>query len=234
MKNRFVVSWVLCLALCVTLMGCNQENVTKEGEIASETSHVASVPAASKEGEIVVPGDEKEESSTASSIVTSQDGAQTGSSPTSSVSSTVSKPTPVTSDTQLPDAVAALTLDHVTAAKGSSITVAATITPDSGLAAADFDIKFDSSVLTYESYKSGNAAAGTFNDGGVTETGKFRFTMVTLSELQNAGELFTVTFKVAENAPTGNIPLKLICSTACDYDTNPIDVTCINGSITVK
>ena len=144
-----------------------------------------------------------------------------------------STPASVPTQETVPQGVS-VTLEEVSAVKGSTISVAATVTANSSIAAADFDVGFDETVLEYVSYQKGNAVGGGINNGACTAEGNFHFTMATLDEVQEAGELFIVTFKVRDDAPEGKTPLTLACTTCCDYDVVDIDVTCNDGSITVK
>lgn len=150
-------------------------------------------------------------------------------SPKPAQSTTASVPTQET----VPQSIS-VKLEDVTAVKGSTISVAATVTAHSSIAAADFDVGFDETVLEYVSYQKGNVVAGGINNGACTKKGNFHFTMATLTEVEEAGELFVVTFKVREDAPEGATPLTLACTTCCDYDVVALDITCHDGSITVK
>ncbi len=201
----------------------NNDLPTSSPSVGGDNETAPSKPTASKVEEIVVsvPGevdDGENPSSQVPSTVTPSSG------------STVSQPSADVPSSQ----GVTLSLEEVQATKGSTFTVAANITADSSLAAVDFEIDYDPDLISYVSYEKGNAVGAGMCDGNEVSSGKFHFTMITLSELKKAGSMFVVTFKVADNAPAGKIPLTLTCQTSCDFDINSIPVTCVSGSVTVK
>jgi len=127
-----------------------------------------------------------------------------------------------------------ITIDSTTASAGEQITLAVTISDNVNVAAMDLDIRFDPTVLSYNSCANGSCVNGALALGDITKSGNFHFTMATLTPVATAGTLFTVTFTVSGDAKPGTTDLELSQTTFCDFDSQDIPISFTNGTVTIK
>ncbi len=125
-------------------------------------------------------------------------------------------------------------LPDVAAAPGEEIVLPILVNADSNVAAVDFIVTYDSDAISYQSFSAGAAFKAGIADANEVTKGTVKITMATLTPPKDAGRMCELTFKVAESAAPCEIPLSLACATCCDYDTNKLENTCQNGTITVK
>ena len=128
----------------------------------------------------------------------------------------------------------AFALGNVATSAGEEIVVPILVNADSNVAAVDFIVTYDSDVISYQSFSAGLAFKAGIADANEVTKGQIKITMATLTPPKDAGRMCELTFKVADAATPCEIPLTLDCVTCCDYDTNKLENTCQNGTITVK
>ena len=128
----------------------------------------------------------------------------------------------------------AFALPSVAAAPGEKIVVPVLVNADSNVAAVDFVVTYDSDAISYESFSAGLSFKAGISDANEVKKGEIKITMATLTPQKSEGRMCELTFRVADDATPGEIPLNLACTTCCNYDSKPLVNQCQNGSITVK
>jgi hypothetical protein len=122
---------------------------------------------------------------------------------------------------------------NYTAAARETVTVEIHVSENSNVAAADLELSFDPAALTYVSFKAGESFQQGVGDASLAGDGLVKVCLATLTPPQDACAIASLTFTVNEGAK-GEYPLTLACTTCCDYDTNPITASCVNGSILIE
>ncbi len=127
-----------------------------------------------------------------------------------------------------------VTVGSVEATPGQTVTVPVSISANVNVAALTLNVTFDPSVLTYQSYADGDAVSGAMGLGNVAKTGVFTYAMISLNPLNKAGNLFTLTFKVNNDAKPSTTHLQLEQITFSDENNNTIPVSLYSGSVIIK
>ncbi|MBR6548560.1 MAG: hypothetical protein IKT68_03355 [Clostridia bacterium] len=127
-----------------------------------------------------------------------------------------------------------VTAGSVEAAPGQTVTVPVSISANVNVAALTLTVTYDPSVLTYQSYADGDAVSGAMGLGNVAQTGVFTYAMISLNPLNQAGDLFTLTFKVNNDAKPATTHLQLNQLTFSDENNKEIPVSLHNGSVVIK
>ena len=125
-----------------------------------------------------------------------------------------------------------VSLDKITAAAGETVEIPVKISAGSNVAATDIIVKFDSS-LDYVSYSDGEDFSPNGCIGNLMEDGSFKYSLITLSPLTEAGTIFTLKLQLAQDA-AGEIPLTLEVPTLVDSEGAKIPVDAVKGSIQVQ
>lgn len=122
---------------------------------------------------------------------------------------------------------------QITATPGGEVTVPITITADSKVAAADVLVRFDDKKLAYMGYDDSDVFDPDMKVGNLEAENRFHYTLATLNSYTEAGTVFSLTFRVADDAK-GTIPLKIEVPTLVDADHNVLSCKIEHGKITVE
>jgi hypothetical protein len=125
-----------------------------------------------------------------------------------------------------------LSLGEYQGVVGDTVTVDIHVTENSQIAAADLEVTFDSSALSYVSFKAGESFQNGVADANLTQDGLVKICLATLTPQEQEGTLATLTFTVKDSAK-GKSDLGLACTTCCDSATKPITVQCEGGTFSV-
>ncbi|MGM9551175.1 MAG: cohesin domain-containing protein [Clostridia bacterium] len=141
-----------------------------------------------------------------------------------------------------PTNAASITVGTVTAKAGETVTIPISISNNVGIAGFNLTINYDKTLLTPVSIEKGSAlTAGTLTSNIQQGGDMSAYEFVTAywqnpSNVTNNGEILNVTFKVAEGAEEGEIPVTITYEegdiTNQDYDDVALEIT--NGAVTVK
>ena len=131
--------------------------------------------------------------------------------------------------------------DHVGGYAGDTVTVAVQMANNPGLAGWLIDVAFDEAALELTAQARGDAFAGigslSFNKiENQSPTNCLWYEFVSGNNYTNNGVLFTLTFKIKENAQGGTYPITVYCSDSenlCTVDGEIVDFDMINGSVEV-
>ena len=119
----------------------------------------------------------------------------------------------------------------ITAEPGDEVTVDVTITGNTGFGSATFDIVYDSSVLTLTAIGVDNTLFG--KGVGVQNVAKNRVNCASTVNITGDGVLFTLTFKVADNAAGGSYDVSVVAKTFTDDKGAKITATVTEGTVDV-
>ena len=127
------------------------------------------------------------------------------------------------------------TVANETAAAGDSVNIMVTLENSPGIYGSSWVLEYDESVLTVDWANTEDA----FNGLSIQEPNEYKngcrvLWYGTRLKKPNAANAFSLDITVANNAPKGTYPIKLICEEAVDKDDNTVEVVVINGSITVQ
>ena len=120
-----------------------------------------------------------------------------------------------------------ITVEKVTAAAGSELTMEVSITGNPGFAAAKFTVEYDETALTLVSVD----ATGYLLDGATINNGIVAFAKT--ANVTGDGVLFTVTFTVNEEAAEGDYAVSVTLGKFIQADRTAIDYTVEAGAVTV-
>lgn len=95
--------------------------------------------------------------------------------------------------------------NNVNCKPGDTVTVSFSATPNSsGIGAADFTVNYDDSVFTFVDYdKDFPFSNNSLSLGNNKSAGTFKFALASSEGVKQGGTMFTITFKVANNAVIG-------------------------------
>ena len=229
MKWIRIVGALLACCCMWCLMACNSSQPGGDSLVTENSS-------ATEGGSSMV----NDVSSVQDSAVASSDAAvsQEGGSAVkdSSVSSTMAGSAPAASSTaqvDVKDAQVVFTAGQVSAKAGETVVLPIIVSENSQVAATDVYVRFDSTQVSYVKYNQGKTFSPTMQAGNLEAEGRFHYTMATVTPFTKSGEMFTVSFKVAEGI-TGTIPISLEVPTLVDEKIEPLTCAVVDGSITVK
>lgn len=126
------------------------------------------------------------------------------------------------------------TVTSASGTAGTDVAVSLNISGNSGLAAVDFILTYDSTKLTFKSADLGSAASGPNMNSAIngTKPPLIRHSFIAMNGLTAAGSMMDVIFTIKEGW-TGSTPLTLTHGPLHDKDANLLSSTIVNGSVTL-
>ncbi len=121
-----------------------------------------------------------------------------------------------------------------TALRGDTVVVTVDVSANSMMAAMNCRLTFDSTKLTLVSATKGTIFPASSTDIATNTTNQVNYGAFIDDSITAGGALMTVTFTVKADAPAGDIPLTLTCSSMDDYDLAHLANICNSGKITVS
>lgn len=134
--------------------------------------------------------------------------------------------------TVMAEGQATLTVTAKDCAPGETITLAFGVAKDSNIAAANFEVTYDTDSFEYSAYEDGEAVANCMSVGNATD-GKFLYAMAGTDPITEGGTLFTVEFLV-DSAASGAHTFYFYTTSCCDADLNNIEVETVSAVVTVS
>lgn len=126
-------------------------------------------------------------------------------------------------------------ISGATAMAGDEITLYVSVKNSPGIAAASFNIGYDSDAMTYVDVESTNSSLLV---EGSTEEGKNPFTLVflemSLSDVSGDFAVAAVNFKIADDAAPGTYDIDFTVAEAYNYDETDIPVTAKSSKVVIK
>jgi hypothetical protein len=131
--------------------------------------------------------------------------------------------------------VPTVTVGKGTGAAGSEVEVTVDLTNSPELYAMCLKLTFDDTALTLTSAKSGDAMADfVYTSPSKLQSGS-NFVWYANNPATGNGTILKLTFQINSDAGSGTYPIMMTCDSSNTYDANDNDVelTCVNGSLTV-
>ena len=127
------------------------------------------------------------------------------------------------------------TVANETASAGDSVNIMVTLENSPGIYGSSWVLEYDDTVLLVD-WANTEAA---FNGLSIQEPSEYKngcrvLWYGTRLKKPNASEAFSLDITIADDAPKGTYPIRLICEEAVDKDDNTVTVIVINGSITIE
>ncbi len=131
----------------------------------------------------------------------------------------------------------ALSVGSGETAAGDTVSVDVMLDVNPGIVSMDFDIEYDSSVLTLERMTDHRILTGASSEHTDNLTSPCH--LAWLNDLSNQndtaqGRLTTLVFRVAEGAATGTYPINITGAAVFDRDAKSVPFACTAGTVTVK
>ena len=126
-----------------------------------------------------------------------------------------------------------ITIASVSGKPGDTVTVPVKINENPGFMAFLFSVKYDSSVLEYDSCKDGDLLGDLMLN---PQDGIVGVNAISDSDIEGDGTLFNLVFKIKDGAKAGkyDITLNVGKDNMANYNEEAIVPTVTNGSVTVK
>ncbi len=125
-----------------------------------------------------------------------------------------------------------LTMTDATGDEGTNVVVSLMITENSDLAAADIDLTYDSSKLSFVSGATGAALSGGDSVINGAVPGQVRQSFIQTPGITAAGSLMDITFEILTGW-TGSTTVTVAPEALHDINFNPLTSTIINGTVSV-
>ena len=126
-----------------------------------------------------------------------------------------------------------ISAQDVTGAVGETVTVVYSASANNNIAAADFEIDFDTSVLEYVGFKQVKMFENGFVTGNLTDSKVVKVAYVTLAPANDGGELFSVQFKIKKDCKKGT-KLGIKYTECCDLEHNRFELDCKTATVFSK
>lgn len=126
---------------------------------------------------------------------------------------------------------AKLTMKAEDCAPGSTITLSFGLQAGSNIAAANFEVTYDTDTFEYSSYDTGDLVSNSLAVGNASN-GKFLFATAGTTPITEAGTLFTIEFLVDSSA-SGEHTFYFYTTSCCDENMSEIKVERISSTVTV-
>ncbi len=121
----------------------------------------------------------------------------------------------------------------VSGAVGDTVEVVFEIGKNTPVAAADFLVEYDASVLEYVETKQIYKLDGGYVMGNSVAPGSVKAAVVTLDPPLDGGDLFSVSFKILKECKKGS-EVKLSNTSCCDPDYKKFDLICKGAKVFSK
>jgi len=123
-------------------------------------------------------------------------------------------------------------VDNVMGAQGRIVTVNVNISANSNIAAATFELDFDSTKLDFVSAQAGSIMNGGLSDVNATD-GKVIMAYINEDGLESAGSILQLQFYIKDDIPDQTIPLNLSVPELTDINGNAFPMVISPGSVNV-
>ena len=149
-----------------------------------------------------------------------------------SAEETVEKPTEVAEAPKTEEPVSELTVASASAQPGQTVKLAVTLTDNPGLCGLNFQIDYDKTLLTLEDFDC-TSDAFALGDWTVGIGEGERALWIQPDETRENGEVLTLIFTIAQNAPQGEIPVRLTELASVNAQAETVPLTCREGTVQV-
>ena len=149
-----------------------------------------------------------------------------------STEETVEKPTEAAEASKTEETVPVLTVASASAQPGQTVKLAVTLTDNPGLCGLNFQIDYDKTLLTLEDFDC-TSDAFALGDWAVGIGEGERALWIQPDETRENGEVLTLIFTIAQNAPQGEIPVRLTELAGVNAQAETVPLTCQEGTVQV-
>lgn len=144
----------------------------------------------------------------------------------------VEKPTEAAEAPKTEEPVSVLTVASASAQPGQTVKLAVTLTDNPGLCGLNFQIDYDKTLLTLEDFDC-TSDAFALGDWTVGIGEGERALWIQPDETRENGEVLTLIFTIAQNAPQGEIPVRLTELAGVNAQAETVLLTCREGTVQV-
>lgn len=149
-----------------------------------------------------------------------------------STEETVEKPTEAAEAPETEETVPVLTVASASAQPGQTVKLTVTLTDNPGLCGLNFQIDYDKTLLTLEDFDC-TSDAFALGDWTVGIGEGERALWIQPDETRENGEVLTLIFTIAQNAPQGEIPVRLTELAGVNAQAETVPLTCREGTVQV-
>lgn len=149
-----------------------------------------------------------------------------------STEETVGKPTEAAEAPETEETVPVLTVASASAQPGQTVKLIVTLTDNPGLCGMNFQIDYDKTLLTLEDFDC-TSDAFALGDWTVGIGEGERALWIQPDETRENGEVLTLIFTIAQNAPQGEIPVRLTELAGVNAQAETVPLTCREGTVQV-
>lgn len=149
-----------------------------------------------------------------------------------STEETVEKPTEAVEAPKTEETAPVLTVASASAQPGQTVKLAVTLTDNPGLCGLNFQIDYDKTLLTLEDFDC-TSDAFALGDWTVGIGEGERALWIQPDETRENGEVLTLIFTIAQNAPQGEIPVRLTELAGVNAQAETVPLTCREGTVQV-
>ena len=144
----------------------------------------------------------------------------------------VEKPTEAAEAPKTEEPVSVLTVASASAQPGQTVKLAVTLTDNPGLCGLNFQIDYDKTLLTLEDFDC-TSDAFALGDWTVGIGEGERALWIQPDETRENGEVLTLIFTIAQNAPQGELPVRLTELAGVNAQAETVLLTCREGTVQV-
>lgn len=144
----------------------------------------------------------------------------------------VEKPTEAAEAPKTEEPVSVLSVASASAQPGQTVKLAVTLTDNPGLCGLNFQIDYDKTLLTLEDFDC-TSDAFALGDWTVGIGEGERALWIQPDETRENGEVLTLIFTIAQNAPQGEIPVRLTELAGVNAQAETVPLTCREGTVQV-
>ncbi len=120
---------------------------------------------------------------------------------------------------------------------GETVTISFSVSSGLEIGAVDFTLSYDSTIFTDLEYETGYAFTGNggFGTGNEISEGLFKYGFICAEGTKKVGEMFSVTFKVSNNAVRGKKYIfNLVVGSIVNSSTKKLTANNTSASVTIK
>ena len=140
----------------------------------------------------------------------------------------------VTVKAATPEKTAVLSVVNAVGSAGKTVDVVVNLENNPGIAILDFDLGYDSSVMTLKNVTVNNVFSSSDVTAGVLSKNPYKFSAMKLSNASASGKLATFTFAIKEDCADGDYAVTLSNISSYNVDEKAVTITGKNGIVTVE
>lgn len=129
---------------------------------------------------------------------------------------------------------AVLSVVNAVGSAGKTVDVVVNLENNPGIATLDFNLGYDSSVMTLKNVTVNNVFSSSDVTAGVLSKNPYKFSAMKLSNASASGKLATFTFAIKEDCADGDYAVTLANIESYNIDENAVTITGKSGTVTIE